>query len=100
MMALAEAASAIGARTVGMDVTFESVSIDSRTVGSGALFVAIRGERFDGHRFVAAAAHAGAVAAMVEAPPPAAEAPDGRLALLVVDDTRRALARLAAYWRA
>ena len=51
-----------------------SVSIDSRTLEPGALFVAIRGPRFDGHDFLAAAQAKGAVAALVErepeAPPP------------------------------
>ena len=42
-----------------------SVSIDSRTLEPGALFVAIRGPRFDGHDFVAAAQARGALAALV-----------------------------------
>src|SRR5574338_420645 len=42
------------------------VSIDSRTIGSGELFIAIRGDRFDGHEFIAAAMARGALGAMVE----------------------------------
>lgn len=42
------------------------ISIDSRTVGVGDFFVAIRGEQFDGHRFVAAALAAGAIGALVD----------------------------------
>ena len=96
MMRLAEAAAALGARTSGADVLFTSVSSDSRGIREGDLFVALRGERFDGHDFLKPAAAAKAAAAMVDAnyhgeyPLPA----------LVVDDTRRRLGDLARYWRA
>ncbi len=60
------------------------VSIDTRSIRVGEMFVAIRAER-DGHRFVAAAAAAGAMAALVE------HATDGDLAHLVVPDTSVAL---------
>lgn len=99
MMTLHEAAQAIGARCLGSDASFSGVSTDSRAVGAGQLFVALRGEYFDGHDFVAAAVERGAAAVMVAADVAdslAAKAP----ALLVVDDTRLALGRLAAAWRA
>ena len=66
MMPLAAAAQALGARFEGGDPRFESVSTDSRTLEPGALFVAVRGERFDGHDYLAAARERGAVAAMIE----------------------------------
>ena len=95
MMGLAEAAQAIGARAVGAEVRFRGVSTDTRTVGAGELFVAIRGERHDGHAFLEAASRRGAAAAMVdEAHRSAASMP-----LLVVEDTRRGLGRLGAHWR-
>ena len=74
---------------------FTRVSIDSRTVGPGELFVAIKGPRFDGHEFLAAAAERGAVAALVhrEAPAPAG------LPLVQVVDTTKALAALGSYRR-
>jgi UDP-N-acetylmuramoyl-tripeptide--D-alanyl-D-alanine ligase len=97
MMTLNEAARALCARVVGPDVLFTGVSTDTRTLKAGDLFVALRGERFDGHRFLAVAADAGAAAAMVE--PVAAHAPSS-LPLLVVPATRLALGRLAAHWRA
>ncbi|MBT3199430.1 MAG: UDP-N-acetylmuramoyl-tripeptide--D-alanyl-D-alanine ligase [Phycisphaerales bacterium] len=50
----------------GVDVMVEGVSIDSRTAKPGDLFVAIRGENFDGHNFLDAAARAGCIAAMVD----------------------------------
>ena len=98
MMSLREAAAAIGARARGDDARFDSVSTDSRTLAQGALFVALRGERFDGHRFIDAAKERGAAAAMVMEDAGAGNGDPG-LPFLVVDDTCRALGRLAAHWR-
>ena len=101
MMTLHDAARALaahGARPTGL-VRFESVGSDSRAVVPGQLFVALRGEHFDGHDFVAAAAAAGAAAALVDEAAAAALA-DAPLPLLVVDDTRLALGTLGAAWRA
>jgi UDP-N-acetylmuramoyl-tripeptide--D-alanyl-D-alanine ligase len=72
-----------------------TVSIDSRTLAAGALFVAIRGPRFDGHAFLAEARAKGALAALVERE---LEAPHG-LALVRVADTKQALADLARHVR-
>jgi UDP-N-acetylmuramoyl-tripeptide--D-alanyl-D-alanine ligase len=97
MMSLHEASAAIGAKARG-DARFLSVSTDSRTLPRGALFVALRGERFDGHRFLETARERGAAAAMVdEASQSTAEG--ARLPLLVVGDTRLGLRRLAEKWR-
>jgi UDP-N-acetylmuramoyl-tripeptide--D-alanyl-D-alanine ligase len=71
------------------------VSIDSRTVRPGELFVAIRGPRFDGHDFLAAAAAAGAAAALVHRD---VAAPEG-LAVVRVEDTTLALGDLAGHVR-
>ena len=60
MMGLAEAAGAMQGRLRGADARFTAVSTDSRTIGAGELFVAIRGERFDGHGFLEAARSRGA----------------------------------------
>jgi UDP-N-acetylmuramoyl-tripeptide--D-alanyl-D-alanine ligase len=100
MMSLAEAAGAMGARLVApeagsADVRFASVSTDTRSVGRDELFVAIRGERFDGHQFLAAAKARGAAAALVDEKHSGASP----LPLLVGDDTRRALGRLGRHWR-
>lgn len=97
-MSLREAAVAIGARVRGEDARFGSVSTDSRTLERSALFVALRGERFDGHRFIETAAQRGAAAAMVEGRA-TADVSGVRLPLLVVEDTRLALGQLAAHWR-
>jgi len=101
MMRLSEAAKATGAALAGSDVAFDSVATDSRTLRTGALFVALRGERFDGHAFIAQALAQGAAAVMVERGAAAdAGASDGHVPRLVVDDTRKALGALAAWWRA
>ena len=95
MMTLSEAAGALHGRISGDDVLFSGVSSDTRALARGELFVALRGERFDGHDFLAAAKSAGASAALVDA------RFNGRypVPVLVVEDTRRALGNLARYWR-
>jgi UDP-N-acetylmuramoyl-tripeptide--D-alanyl-D-alanine ligase len=75
-------------------------SIDSRTVAAGELFFAVRGERHDGHDFVAAAIQRGAVAAVVSRAR-VANLPDAALAapLLIAEDPLVALQALAAHVR-
>ena len=96
MMSLSEAAAVLGASVRGADARFSGVSTDTRTLRAGDLFVALRGERFDGHAFLQNAATAKAAAALVDGdyggalPLPAA----------VVRDTRLALGTLARHWRA
>jgi len=75
-------------------VRFVRVSTDSRTLEPGALFVALRGSRFDGHDHAAQAAARGAAALLVE------RALDLPLPQVIVADTRRALGQAAAAWRA
>lgn len=95
-MTLACAAAELGGAVRGADVRFEDVCTDSRTLKKGDLFIALRGERYDGHDFVGQAAAAGAVAALVDQRhvPAATDLP-----LAVVSDTTVALGALAAYWR-
>ena len=66
MMRLSAAAAATSGRTSGGDPEFNGVSTDTRTLRPGDLFVALRGERFDGHGFLGQAKASGAVAAMVD----------------------------------
>lgn len=81
------------------DTRFTKFERDARLAQPGVLYIALRGERFDGHDFVGDAAAAGAAAALVRrdwadehlSPP---------LPLLVVDDPLAALQHLAAWWRA
>ena len=69
MMSLAEAAAAMQARVAGADGGGDALRRRFHrhaSVGKGELFVAIRGERFDGHDFLAAAKARGAAAALVD----------------------------------
>jgi UDP-N-acetylmuramoyl-tripeptide--D-alanyl-D-alanine ligase len=75
---------------------YTTISTDTRKIGPGALFVALAGERFDGHRFLDQAAAAGATGAVVSEP--GVSAPEG-MTLYTVPDTLEALARLGAYRR-
>ena len=93
MMRLSEAAGVLHGKLIGEDVAFHAVSTDSRTVQAGDLFVALRGERFDGHAYVAECLQRGAAAALVS------QQVAGAGSQLVVADTRVALGKLAAYWR-
>jgi len=98
MMTVSEAAAAIGAAMRGADAMFDSVGSDTRALSGGELFVELRGERFDGHEFLATAKERGAAAAMVAADAESAAAGSG-LPLIVVEDTRLALGRLSSQWR-
>ena len=98
MMLLSQAAQVLGCELVGHDVLFTSVSSDSRTINAGDLFVALQGENYDGAAFVAGATRSGAVAALVKTT--SYRGVESPCPLLLVDDTRLALGRLAAHWRA
>lgn len=94
MAALADAA---GGRWLGHppdDAHATGVSIDTRTLKPGEVYVAIRGERFDGHDFVPRAFEAGAAAAIVE------RETDAAGPTLLVHDAVAALQQLASVWRA
>ena len=97
MMDLHETAHAIGAAATADNPSYLAVSTDTRTVGQGELFVALRGANFDGHDFVSAAAERGAIAAIVDEG--WAKSHPQVIPLLAVDDTRRAFGLLAAHWR-
>jgi UDP-N-acetylmuramoyl-tripeptide--D-alanyl-D-alanine ligase len=77
---------------------FSAVSTDSRSIKPGELFLALRGEHFDGHVFVRDVLQAGAAVAVVDKTW-VAENEVADLALIIVDDTRRAFSTLAAAWR-
>jgi UDP-N-acetylmuramoyl-tripeptide--D-alanyl-D-alanine ligase len=78
---------------------FTEVTIDSRVVSQGALFVALPGSRVDGHKFVSQALAAGARGALVTHVPEM-DLPKGETRyLFVVPDVTAALGRLATFWR-
>lgn len=93
-MNLASAAEITNGVLLGADQKFVGVNTDSRTLNIGELFVAIPGERFDGHDFLDAAVKRGAVGALVEHPC------EQKISQLMVDDTTVALGKLAQNWRA
>ena len=80
-------------------VSVARVHTDTRTLQAGDLFVALRGERFDAHTFIAQAAAQGASAVLCEVAGQEAARQAG-LPALVVPDSRIALGELAAAWRA
>ncbi len=92
MMHLSEAAIATKGRVIGQDALFESVGTDSRSLSQGQLFVALKGEHFDGHAYARQSLAQGALAAMISVD-------EGLSPALLVADTRLSLGDLAAYWR-
>ncbi|HTY02909.1 MAG TPA: UDP-N-acetylmuramoyl-tripeptide--D-alanyl-D-alanine ligase [Rhodocyclaceae bacterium] len=97
MMDLYEVAQATGGTASAEGHLFASVSTDSRAIAAGQLFVALRGDRFDGHDYVREVLARGAIAAVVDHAW-AQEHGEG-LPLVHVDDTRLALGSLGGYWR-
>jgi UDP-N-acetylmuramoyl-tripeptide--D-alanyl-D-alanine ligase len=73
-----------------------NVSTDTRTIARGDVFVALRGERFDGHDFLSQAAAAGAAAFVVD---DASRATGLGIPAFVVTDTTHALGALGTWWR-
>ena len=93
-MNLSEVATRLGINFTAPDIHFSGCSIDSRTVQKGNLFIALSGEKFDGHEFISVAINKGANAAIVEKEVSAVSAP-----LLLVKNSLHAMARLAESWR-
>ncbi len=78
-----------------VDKIFTSVSTDTRTIKEGAMFVALRGDNFDGHRYVKAATDSGAICSIVEK---TAQIPEGT-PVIIVESTGQALLDLAGAYR-
>lgn len=95
-MMLSEAAYCLHGHLIGGDASFESVSIDSRTLQPGDLYVAIQGDRFDGHDFVAQAVQAGASACVIKK---GLNVSDKKISIIEVADTKIALGLLASAWK-
>ena len=92
-MWLSEIAEIVCGKQIGNDVAIASVSIDTRTLSPGQLYIAIKGHNFDGNDFVGLAEQTGAIAAIVHE--------DAAVSIphVIVEDTRLALAQLAKAWR-
>jgi UDP-N-acetylmuramoyl-tripeptide--D-alanyl-D-alanine ligase len=93
MGTLAGVAKDVDGHLEGADGSFDSVSTDTRTLGPGQLFFALRGERFDATDFIVDAATCGAAGAVVESIAPV------DLSQIKVGDSRLALGALARKWR-
>jgi UDP-N-acetylmuramoyl-tripeptide--D-alanyl-D-alanine ligase len=103
MLTIPEVASALGGQLIGEpeEQPITSVVVDSRQVSPGSLFVALKGQKHDGHDFILDAFVRGARAALVESAPAVDE---GRimtrqLPMVQVEDTLAGLQGLASYWR-
>lgn len=92
-LSLADAADILQGFLKGDDVTFTGVSNDTRTLQKNNLYIAINGENFDGHQFLAQAQQVGACAALVS------EYVECDLPQVLVPDTTYAMGQLAKYWR-
>jgi len=93
MMTLSMTADVLKGRLQGSDALYTGVGTDTRTLRRGDLFVALVGDRFDGHQFLAEALAAGAAGALLS------RDVNTTLPYVKVTDTRRALGELAAFWR-
>lgn len=92
-MMMSQVAQALGTTLHGDDVLMTGVSKDTRDIQQGDLYIALKGENFDGHQFVAEASSSGAVGALVS------ETLSLAVPQVQVEDTRLALGKLAAHWR-
>lgn len=91
---LSDLARALDRRLSGPDAELTGLSTDTRSLKPGSLFVALRGETFDGHRFLTQAKAAGAVGAVVAHIDPSVDLPQ-----IEVGNTLHALGDIARRWR-
>ena len=94
MMQLSQVSQAVDGQMIGKDVALLGLTTDTRFQCNDQLFVALKGENFDAHDFVAQAEHAGASALLVE------HEVDSELPKVIVVDCHQALKDIASWWRA
>ncbi|MEI7797112.1 MAG: UDP-N-acetylmuramoyl-tripeptide--D-alanyl-D-alanine ligase, partial [Methylococcaceae bacterium] len=92
-MKLSEIATCVNGQLIGDDGLANGVSIDTRTLQKGNIYIAVEGKNFDGHDFVELAEKAGAIAVLTH------KKLETNLPQIVVSDTHLALAELAGAWR-
>lgn len=97
-MKLSIIAKAISATLYGPDMDLPQIAIDSRKIEGGELFIALKGENFDGHDYIERALEKGAKAVMAATMPQTAL--EKHCSFLKVADTTKALGELGAFWRA
>jgi len=88
---LSELENILGSSVINSDVTFEGISIDSRTIKNNELYIPIKGENFDGHEFILDAVKNGACALI-------AEKEYDNIPYIKVTDTQKALGLIATYY--
>ena len=93
MISIAQISEVVGGELFGVDGQCAGVKIDSRLLADNDLFVAIPGEKFDGHDYLRQAKKAGAVAALVSA------RSEVEITQILVEDTTIALGILGKHWR-
>ena len=92
-MTLTDIAACVHGTLIGHICEINGLSIDTRTLQNGELYVAISGKNFDGHDFVKLAEHQGASAVIVH------QKMATNLPQILVEDTHLALAQIAGAWR-
>ncbi len=92
-MLLSEAAKTVGSSLDGEDVVFCGCSTDSRTIEKGNLFIALKGDYFDGHQYISVAEKKGASSLIVDRGTPNTKP------FVKVKNTRKAMGLLAKSWR-
>ncbi|MEM7026815.1 MAG: UDP-N-acetylmuramoyl-tripeptide--D-alanyl-D-alanine ligase [Pseudomonadota bacterium] len=90
---MSEAAKAINSSYLGDDIEFYGCSTDTRTLQKGNLFIALRGENFDGHNFIEQAEAKGASSLLID------KESKYELPALTSDNTKKAMGLLAKSWR-
>lgn len=88
------AAKTVNLSDAALASTITGITTDTRSLKQGEIFVALRGEKFDGHQFVAAAIEKGAIAAIVDF-----QYQNQDLPVLQVQDTLQAYQKIASWWR-
>ncbi|MFK5985013.1 MAG: UDP-N-acetylmuramoyl-tripeptide--D-alanyl-D-alanine ligase [Pseudomonadota bacterium] len=93
-LSLSGIAKNLNVELLGEDKNFNNISIDSRSLTKGDLYIAISGDRFDGHDFIAEAMAKGAIGCVVEQ----SQKDNRALSQLVVKDSKLALGQIASIW--
>ena len=92
-MLLSDAAKTVGSSLTGKDTFFSGCSTDSRTIEKGNLFIALKGEYFDGHEYISVAEKNGASSLILD------HDVSNTKPFIKVKDTREAMGLLAKSWR-
>lgn len=90
------AAKPLNLSDIALASLFTNIATDTRSIKQSEVFVALRGEKFDGHKFVSVAVEKGASAAIVDS---RFESQNHELPLLQVEDTLQAYQKIARWWR-